>query len=333
MLFLNKALSKLIPSFHSVDEWMVIYEELLHMKDIKDKTISNRLNNCRKIREVFGQRSLRSITPTEITRYISSKYSTSPHEARRLLIEIKEIFREAVNHGWVKADPSLNIKQRKVPVKRSRLSFEVYSKMLDASPDDSSIRGLLLLALSTGQRRGDLVKMKFSDVWEEADGEKYLHVCQEKTGKLLAIPLSLKLSCLGLNLNQIILYCKYYTKVSPDSFLLRKTTDEPYCVAYLSSSFEALRDSVITRESFDGTPPSLHECRSLSARCYDAEGFTQVQALLGHSSLTMTEMYKNDRGLDKRDKNWKKVCTFKNTVTSSLKIPKLHTITKTNQGS
>ena len=73
MLFLNKALSKLIPSFHSVDEWMVIYEELLHMKDIKDKTISNRLNNCRKIREVFGQRSLRSITPTEITRYISNK--------------------------------------------------------------------------------------------------------------------------------------------------------------------------------------------------------------------------------------------------------------------
>lgn len=32
MLFLNKALSKLIPSFRSVDEWMVIYEELLHMK-------------------------------------------------------------------------------------------------------------------------------------------------------------------------------------------------------------------------------------------------------------------------------------------------------------
>ena len=38
MLFLNKALSKLIPSFRSVDEWMVIYEELLHMKDIKDIT-------------------------------------------------------------------------------------------------------------------------------------------------------------------------------------------------------------------------------------------------------------------------------------------------------
>lgn len=38
------------------------------MKDIKDKTIANRLNNCRKIREVFGQRSLRSITPTEYSR-------------------------------------------------------------------------------------------------------------------------------------------------------------------------------------------------------------------------------------------------------------------------
>lgn len=303
------------------------------MKDIKDKTIANRLNNCRKVREVFGRRSLRSITPIGITRYISNKYLTSPHEARRLLIEMKEIFREAVNHGWMTTDPSLNIKQRRVPVKRSRLSFEVYSKMLDASPDNSSIRGLLLLALSTGQRRGDLVKMRFSDIWEEADGEKYLHVCQEKTGKLLAIPLSLKLSCLGLNLNQIMLYCKHYAKVSTNSFLLRKTTDEPYCATYLSISFETLRDSVITRESFDGTPPSLHECRSLSARCYDAEGFSQVQALLGHSSLTMTEMYKNDRGLDRKDRNWKKICTFKNTVTSSLKVPKLHTVATTSRES
>ncbi|MCS5969361.1 hypothetical protein LNP26_26135 [Klebsiella variicola subsp. variicola] len=46
------------------------------------------------------------------------------------------------------------------------------------------VQNSMLLAIATGQRRGDLAKMKFSDVW---DG--YLHVKQLKTGVKLAIPL------------------------------------------------------------------------------------------------------------------------------------------------
>ena len=43
------------------------------------------------------------------------------------------------------------------------------------------------------------------------------------------------------------------------------------------------------------TAPSLHECRSLSARLYD--GIVDTQKLLGHSSATMTAVYHKPRNL------------------------------------
>ena len=41
----------------------------------------------------------------------------------------------------------------------------------------------MLLAIVTGQRLGDISRMKFSDIWDD-----HLHVEQEKTGSKLAIP-------------------------------------------------------------------------------------------------------------------------------------------------
>jgi integrase len=40
---------------------------------------------------------------------------------------------------------------------------------------------------------------------------------------------------------------------------------------------------------------------------YDAQGVRDVQTLLGHSHASMTELYKDDRGLDRRQGRWKVV--------------------------
>ena len=47
--------------------------------------------------------------------------------------------------------------------------------------------------------------------------------------------------------------------------------------------------------------------RSLSARLYDAQGVDDVQTLLGHTDAAMTELYKDDRGLDRRAGKWREV--------------------------
>jgi len=57
--------------------------------------------------------------------------------------------------------------------------------MREAKP---SLRWAVKLALYTGQRRSDLVKMKWSQFWRDDKGRYWIDVCQQKTGAALSIP-------------------------------------------------------------------------------------------------------------------------------------------------
>ncbi|EDH9972649.1 integrase, partial [Salmonella enterica subsp. enterica serovar Java] len=62
-------------------------------------------------------------------------------------------------------------------------------------------------ALVTGQRREDIVNMKFSDVFDNR-----LYVTQIKTGMKIAIPLSLTLRATGLRLGTVIDRCRLVSR-------------------------------------------------------------------------------------------------------------------------
>lgn len=50
--------------------------------------------------------------------------------------------------------------------------------------------------------------------------------------------------------------------------------------------------------TWSGTPPSLHEIRSLAARLYAEQGGVNVQSLLGHKNASMTAVYRDMRGAE-----------------------------------
>jgi integrase len=157
---------------------------------------------------------------------------------------------------------------------------------------------MLKLALVTGQRRGDLVKMRYDDVW---DG--YLHVEQEKTGERIAIPLGLRLDAINLSVEEAISQTRKYG--CPGDTMIRASTGKQ-----LSKSSMSIRFHHLLREALGGPwpglkkPPSLHECRSLAERLYEPQG-VDTMTLLGHTNNRMTRKYHNDRGLNKH--KWRKV--------------------------
>ena len=75
-------------------------------------------------------------------------------------------------------------------------------------------------------------------------------------------------------------------------------------LASMSYRFEQVREGALTDKEWDGFPPSLHECRSLSERLYREQGIDTMR-LLGNSRQSMTDLYNNDRGLTKGQ--WKVV--------------------------
>lgn len=314
MSFLSATLGRIVHKYRTVAEWAEIYGKVVVAKPIQLKTKQNRTGYIKRIVGELGERSVGAVRPHEIAAFIGDVAAEHPHLARRMLIETRDMFREAVNYGWIDRDPCRGIRTPRVRVARLRLTFEQWSAMHAWAERHSPpwVSRMLVLALVTGQRRGDLRAMRFSDVWsEQVDGVAVpcLHIEQQKTGMRVAIPTSLRLDTLGMTVADAVAQCRDYAALEDDGdgWLVRKTTGAPPVGASMSWRFEQAREGALPPAGADADPPSLHECRSLAARMYDAQGVRDVQTLLGHSHASMTELYKDDRGLDRRQGRWKVV--------------------------
>lgn len=282
--------------YKTMNECIDTYQEEVIHSGISAKTIQNRLSYINKIRMSIGNKRIRQIKPVDISEMIKVIRQQSPHSSKRVFMETRSFFNEALINGWVDFNPVLQIKSPIAKVTRQRMILEDWLMMFDYAKNNGTgwAWRLMLLALITGQRRSDLSNMKFSDVY---DG--HLHIIQNKTGAKVAIPLSLRLEEVGMSVGEAIEMCRGYTDSNGthDDYMIRKTTGGKPSLASLSARFEYIREQVFGKHmESDSSPFTLHEIRSLAARLYYDQGEIEVQTLLGHSSFKMTALYINDRG-------------------------------------
>ena len=279
------------PRFRTLGQWSGVYCKIIEGLPVTEKTKANRRASLERVLAGLGAgRIISAIRPHDISAFINSVYKTQPPLSKRLLIEAKAVFNAALNYGWLDRNPAQQVKALPVTVQRNRLTLEQWN-LIKAHAEDHQppwVSRMMVLALVSGQRRSDLVKLKFSDVW---DG--HLHVEQFKTGAKVALPLSLRLDAIGISLGEAIEACRDYAV--GDEYLLRKHNGCRPGDASLSARFEEAREGSIPLCK-TGSPVTLHECRSLSERLYRAQGINTM-ILLGHSTQQMTDLYNDDRGL------------------------------------
>lgn len=288
---ISSTLGALLPGWRHLSVWIEVYRQVILARPLSQKTLANRFGNLRHIEAEFGDHYLARIRPHEIAQFIVRLHATHPHAARRVLIEFRELFAEAVAYGWVDRNPAESVRNPLVRVLRPRLSIEQWMSIHDWSTHHSPpwVPRMMMLALVSGQRRADLQKMRFDDA---RDG--YLHVVQHKTGVRLRLPLALRLDAVGVSLGDVVEDCRDYS--SGHIYLLRKSTGGPLVCNSLTARFEEARDQVMGPPARRGAAPSLHECRSLAERLYRAQG-VDTRTLLGHKRQSMTDQYNDDRGL------------------------------------
>ena len=136
------------------------------------------------LRRSYGTGLLRDLQPRHIRKIrneIAAGSTTAADLAMSLLSALWEFGTEQLGLE-LGADPTHGIKRvHKVAHEHEPWPPELIERFLrEARP---SLRLAVKLALYTGQRRSDLVKMK----WSQFDGE-YIEVRQQKTGALLSIP-------------------------------------------------------------------------------------------------------------------------------------------------
>jgi integrase len=265
---------------------------------------------------MWGQVPINELRPHAVASALKQFPRERSSTAVRVLSELRDAYVEAIANGWAETSPAAHIKAPKHKVMRERLEFEVWAKMraLSAASPQPWVQSMLLLALTIGQRRADLAKVRFDDV---VDG--HLRIQQQKEagkgyGARVEIPLTLHMDCIGMSVGEVIEQCRGSAKPGPT--LLRQANGRPIEMSSLSARFcEHIKVVLGDGDPWTHKRPSLHETRSLSARTYVAQGIDPkvVQTLLGHSDIEMTELYLNDRGLSRHE--WKRVDVGANRAT------------------
>ncbi|EHW7991631.1 phage integrase Arm DNA-binding domain-containing protein [Escherichia coli] len=282
-----------------LDRYQAIQDDRLKSGDIRLNTYKQKAKPVSLLRERAGMKLISAVDVRDIAQlldeYIAAGQPRMAQVVRSVLIDV---FKEAQHYGEVPPgyNPALATKQPRRKITRQRLSLEEWKKIFDIADASHRYMGnAMLLALVTGQRLGDISKMKFSDIWDD-----HLHVEQEKTGSKIAIPLSLRLNTINWSLRDIIARCRDYA-VSPYLVHFFRSTSQAERGAQVKSNtltmnFSKARD-LAGIDWGDGTPATFHEQRSLSERLYREQGI-DTQKLLGHKSPNQTARYHDDRGKD-----------------------------------
>src|SRR5262245_57344798 len=231
-----------------------------------------------RFRAAYGDRPFALLPPEWIEALLDSK---PPHAARSWLVTLRSLCQFARKRGYLRADPTANIKLRAVKsdgfhcwTDAEIAQYEAYHSI------GSKPRLALALLLYTTQRRSDVVRMGRQHIRETPEGP-VLYVKQRKTGVELLIPIYPELRAV--------------LDATPSEHLtfLVTATGKPYGDNHFSESFREWCDAA-------GLPKrcSAHGLRK--ARCrwlaeHECSG-PEIMANSGHE--TMKELVRYTKGAD-----------------------------------
>jgi integrase len=220
-----------------------------------------------RFRAAYGDRPFALLPAEWIEALLDAK---RPHAARSWLVTLRSLCQFAVKRGWLRADPTANIKQRAIKgdgfhtwTEDEIAQFEAHHAI------GSKPRLALALLVYSAQRRGDVVRMGRQHIRETPDGPA-LYVKQRKTGVELLIPIHPEL---GAVLN-----------ATPSEHLtfLVTATGKPYGDNHFSESFREWCDAA-------GLPKqcSAHGLRKAACRRLAEAGCSanEIMAHSGHGSM------------------------------------------------
>jgi len=228
------------------------------------------------LRDGYGTGLLRDLEPRIVRRIrneIASASTTGADIAMSLISTLWEFAVEQLGQDKLGADPTHGIKQ----VHEGKREHEPWPAELierflrEAKP---SLRWAVKLALYTGQRRSDLVKMK----WSDFDGES-IQVCQQKTGASLSIPCHKALRAELENMPRVA-----------DTILVGDRGSPLLADSLRAAVRKQLRAMGVDSYSIHGLRKNA-AVELINAGCRDAE----VMAITGHKTSAMVAHYSKKR--------------------------------------
>jgi integrase len=229
-----------------------------------------------RLKAVFGDMRPDQLTPQHCYRYLDTR-RTKDHKpartaARHEIVLLGHVLSKAIRWGLASTNPVRALdfgkragKRARVPLQQVELVRAVASERIKVAID---------LAVSTGQRRGDLLSLTRSQLTDEG-----ILFCQSKTGAEVLIEWSD-------DLRSIVERAKKVTPQIPGDYLVRTRRGKPYSARGFSAIWQRLMAKHVKA---GGQRFSFHDLRSVSAD--GASTVEEAQARLGHTSSATTQRH------------------------------------------
>jgi integrase len=207
----NASKPKIIPTFSE------FAKEYLEFARGNKKSWERDMYALRSLMPFLGSYKLTEISPILIEKYkLERKQAVSTRTVNIELALLRRMFNLATSWDKCKSNPLNKVKSfQGLPPKERVLTEEEEKRLIDESP--KHLRPILITALNTGMRRGEILLLK----WSEIDlSTGYIHVRKSKSGKSRKIPINetLRETLLELQSQNFV-----SNSVSSDSTLVEKS--------------------------------------------------------------------------------------------------------------
>lgn len=252
----------------SLHELLAAYERSPEWAALKPRTRKNRLIALRPLHKI-RHLAVAGLTRRDIlTLRDAIAAARGPAAGNGFAAHLTTLLSWARDRGWIEHSPADRIKALPGGTYPTWTEDDL-ARALDAAPEP--VRRALLLAVHTGQRRGDLVMARWSDlaggVWR---------LTQEKTGRRLAIPLHPDLQA------ELTTWRRDASAVT----VLTQADGTPWARDWLTMS-------VMRALPADMRGLNLHGLRKLAAVRLAEAGCSahEIAAITGHTSLAEVQRY------------------------------------------
>lgn len=237
------------------------------------RTQKDNLIELDRLRAVFGRMLIEAIKPHHVRGYLDKRGQTAKARANREKALLSHVFNKAREWGYTNApNPCQGVKGF-TEAGRDRYVTDDEFKAVRAQAD-STVRDAMDLALLTGQRPADVLKILRADIRDGA-----LFIAQNKTGAKRAIEVVGELA-------DVLKRISTRPRVRQGAYLIQDDDGKPLSLLALRGRFDKARKAA-------GVSFQFRDIRAKTAS--DTGDLGHSQRLLGHKNRDMTEHYVRER--------------------------------------
>lgn len=259
---MHRALAELLePPADSLAHYLDRYER----EELPKKASSTQGTQARQLktlRAVYGHMTVSTVRTSDVAAFLDQY--PSPIQANRHIALLSHVYTKLIRWGVVEKNPCTGVQRNQESPRTRYISDGEFWAVWVDMPRHMQL--LMELALCTGQRQGDLLRLRWSEV-----GSDSIRFIQGKTGKVLDVGISPHLAA-------VLARCRGGVA---GVYVIRKPNGQPYTASGIQTTWQRFM------RAYDGERFTFHDIRAKSGSDHpDGEH-------LGHDvSQTLKRIYR-----------------------------------------